>query len=685
MKINTFFSKFSFFSLLLLAVTGIFVFQAQDTPKEYQNEARTDEKPPEFYTRRIDPPVVTPFAVITKSDGFDNFNLGTDAGEVSTASNPQNPLQVIAAWNSFGAVGTDVRHTADGINWVLQGPTWGATMHGDPVVVYDSLGNGFHDNMTGPGSTITGTRVARTTDGGVTWTSIVPGNTGNDKNWMAADQTSGPYANYVYGTMTNGSACNFMRSTDHGATFTITTTLTPHGLPGAMVCVGPNGNISGGNVYVVTNSGSSFASNYTFFRSTDGGVSFTNMGSQFFANYVGTVQASRNTVEFMRTRPYPIITADNSYGTYRGRLYLVYASNNPSGDLNKPDIYSRYSTDFGTTWSAALTVNDDPNSIANHQWHPFAWSDKETGKLYVQWMDTRNCPTSDSSEIYATYSTDGGQTFAANQRISNAKAKINCLSCGGGGYPATYLGDYNGIATNPVTSTIAWTDFRFGLYTSMVAYFPDYAYKINQSRQTMYNINDSTFTFCSIPDVKLYSNKVKFTAAIISTPPANGTITLSFVNKTSYVSQDSLTAYPDSLRLRIKTSGGVTAGTYVIGVTASGPNGTPAHIRYDTVSIAPIGIQPISSQVPAQFWLYQNYPNPFNPVTNIRFDLPRSGNVKMTIYDIMGREVAVPVNGYYGAGKYNVDFDASNIASGIYFYKIETGNYNSIKKMILIK
>jgi hypothetical protein len=159
-------------------------------------------------------------------------------------------------------------------------------MFGDPASAYDSLGNLFHENMTGFGTTITGTKIAKSTSSGYSWT-VVQGNTGNDKNWLAADQTSGPYANYVYSTMTNSGSCSFARSTDNGATFNVTTSLSPHFYPGAMPCVGPHGNIQGGSVYVVTNAGgSAFAPVYTFFRSTDGGVTFSTQSSQSFANCV---------------------------------------------------------------------------------------------------------------------------------------------------------------------------------------------------------------------------------------------------------------------------------------------------------------------------------------------------------------------------------------------------------------
>ncbi len=98
-----------------------------------------------------------------------------------------------------------------------------------------------------------------------------------------------------------------------------------------------------------------------------------------------------------------------------------------------------------------------------------------------------------------------------------------------------------------------------------------------------------------------------------------------------------------------------------------------------------IGIQPISNEVPFAFGLYQNYPNPFNPITKIRFSLPESGNVMLKIYDISGREVKTLVNQNMKAGTYEADFDASGISSGVYFYKMTSGNFINTKKMIVTK
>jgi hypothetical protein len=98
-----------------------------------------------------------------------------------------------------------------------------------------------------------------------------------------------------------------------------------------------------------------------------------------------------------------------------------------------------------------------------------------------------------------------------------------------------------------------------------------------------------------------------------------------------------------------------------------------------------VGIQLISSEIPEGFKLKQNYPNPFNPVTKINFDLPFSSNVTIKVFDITGREIATLVNDFHQAGSYNVTFDAMNISSGVYFYRIEAGGFVQTKRMVLLR
>ena len=109
----------------------------------------------------------------------------------------------------------------------------------------------------------------------------------------------------------------------------------------------------------------------------------------------------------------------------------------------------------------------------------------------------------------------------------------------------------------------------------------------------------------------------------------------------------------------------------------------PEHLFVDTLVTK---VQPIAARsVPITYELEQNYPNPFNPATTIQFQLPKSGHVKLSVYDVTGRLVATLIDEKMEIGRYSVSFDAQHVASGIYFYKIETAEFNDVKKMLLIK
>jgi hypothetical protein len=83
--------------------------------------------------------------------------------------------------------------------------------------------------------------------------------------------------------------------------------------------------------------------------------------------------------------------------------------------------------------------------------------------------------------------------------------------------------------------------------------------------------------------------------------------------------------------------------------------------------------------------LAQNYPNPFNPVTTINYSIKEDGLVKLTIFNLLGEEAATLINEYQSAGNYSTNFSASQLPSGIYFYRLNTGSYSNTLKMILMK
>ena len=124
----------------------------------------------------------------------------------------------------------------------------------------------------------------------------------------------------------------------------------------------------------------------------------------------------------------------------------------------------------------------------------------------------------------------------------------------------------------------------------------------------------------------------------------------------------------------------------IAGSSVNGAGFSFAHIMFAKATITdPIGVKNIGNNIPGSYQLYQNYPNPFNPTTKIKFDLPKNGFVNLKVYDILGREVAVLVNQELQAGSKEYEFNAVNLPSGVYFYKLKAGDFTATKKLVLVK
>ena len=123
----------------------------------------------------------------------------------------------------------------------------------------------------------------------------------------------------------------------------------------------------------------------------------------------------------------------------------------------------------------------------------------------------------------------------------------------------------------------------------------------------------------------------------------------------------------------------------IIPVWTDDRKGTPNQEIYTANLSGLLAVNPVSTEIPLSFALYQNYPNPFNPVTRIDFDLPKSAFVSIRLFDILGREVKVLVSQNLNAGKFYTELNAENLSAGVYFYKIEAGDFVESKKLVLVK
>jgi len=400
---------------------------------------------------------------------FDNYQVSTNNGfaETDIAVNPRDVNNFVASDNRVtGFSGTPwVYYTTNG------GVTWGntaiASNQGDPVFCADSLGNFYCAVLS------SGIRLLKSTDKGVTWTNLgnIVSNSNADKEWIAADQTNGPYQNHVYMAYVNfatGASVDFHRSTNNGASWSFVGNMgtgTPN--PGPDVAVGP-----GGRVYLAWYNGG------TVVRvSTDGGASFNSSVQASFHSTPGTVNGSGRYVlkTDIRVNGMPHIAVDMSSTSRRGYIYNVYASNPPGPDA--ADVFCTRSTDGGVTWSSGDPVRVNNDATFTDQWMCDVSVDLQ-GRVWAMWWDSRNDdPGNMMTETYGAVSTDGGLTFTnfkiSNQNFNPAAVKI---------FQAAnhyYLGDYQGIAGRNIT---------FPFYTGQnntlqdfTAYLPDYGISFNKT------------------------------------------------------------------------------------------------------------------------------------------------------------------------------------------------------------
>ncbi len=116
----------------------------------------------------------------------------------------------------------------------------------------------------------------------------------------------------------------------------------------------------------------------------------------------------------------------------------------------------------------------------------------------------------------------------------------------------------------------------------------------------------------------------------------------------------------------------------------TGSNGSGVWLRPLSQMITASVSEP-SCELPTMFGVEQNYPNPFNPSTTIKYELPKSSMVRLSVYDMLGREVAVLVNKREDAGVRQTRFDASNLASGVYLYRLQAGDFLQSRKLIILR
>lgn len=407
-----------------------------------------------------------------------NVDASNEAGpqsETSIAINAKNPSQVVAGSNEIfrdpmrGYFSTDGGASYTGVDLPLPPPITnnGFDFGSDPTVAWDTHGNVYYGYIIvffGNGSGINGTEmaVARSSDGGKTWTptyfNLQTGSAQfNDKPMLTVDaNVNSPHRDTVYiawdNNNGNASSSNFLlvsHSTDGGQTFSApvpanNTSSGPKSVIGADPVVGADGTL-----YVAWHD--TLNSQIAESSSTDGGQTFG--ATHIIAPTNAAFDIGIPSMSTRRALVYPACGIDTTTGAFRGVLYCSWTDQTSA---NGTDIFVSRSMDGGQTWSAPARANDDPAGVANDQFNQWLAVDPANGAVDLSWNDTRNDPSHLSTDIYFTQSTNGGASYAANTKVTTAMTNESCCGADLG----NQYGDYEGIAAYNGVIHPVWTDRR---------------------------------------------------------------------------------------------------------------------------------------------------------------------------------------------------------------------------------
>ena len=173
------------------------------------------------------------------------------------------------------------------------------------------------------------------------------------------------------------------------------------------------------------------------------------------------------------------------------------------------------------------------------------------------------------------------------------------------------------------------------------------------------------------------NNSSNADSIIIERKGGGDTLNYKFIAEVSSDTNNFIDKYPDSVN--------VITNKYIYRIKAANRYSRSVYSYFPEVIWNVTSVNKAKNNLPTEYALVQNYPNPFNPSTTIEYAIPERSNVTIKVFDILGREVAILVNEEKKAGNYKIDFNASNLTSGIYFYKIEAGKFKETKKLILLK
>jgi hypothetical protein len=445
-------SKASFLAALV-SLSGVAIASGQaggHKPLPTEELEKYDNPPALLWRTGLSP------RMISQHDAFTSIQVNVDANghnitgdaanEPSICVDPTNGSKMTVGWRQFNSVASNFRQagwaytTNAGASWTFPGVLENNVFRSDPVLdstdtgtfFYLSLLETFFDNMW------------RSLDGGMSWTNIAPAK-GGDKQWFTIDNTTSTGHGFQYQSWSssgnNFGGRQFTRSTDGGVTW-----LNPVNIPNTPSWGTPDvdttGNLFIGGVNL--NTGQIWCERSTNAKIATATPSFdqntaVNLGGDIDFGALINPDGLAGQV---------FLAVDRSGSATNNNVYMM-ASVQPTGASSGTDVMFVRSSDGGHTFSTPKRVNDDP--INPNKWHWFGTlAVAPNGRIDSVWLDTRNATNNTDSQLFYSFSTDGGNTWAPNVAVSNS---FNPFI----GYPnQNKLGDYVTIVSDNTGGNVAY-------------------------------------------------------------------------------------------------------------------------------------------------------------------------------------------------------------------------------------
>jgi len=445
-------SRTRFFTCLVL-LSGLAAASAQLAPTRRvpRNEPleKYDNPPAYIYRAETSPRMISRYDTFTSYqvnvDANGNNIVGDAANECAISVDPTNPSKMAIGWRQFNSVTSNFRQggwgytTNGGTTWTFPGVLENNVFRSDPVTNSNEVGTFFYLSLLQTFCE----NMYRSTNGGQSWTELQADGLagGGDKEWFTIDKTNGPGHGFQYqsddGGNCSGSGVEFQRSTDGGVTWQAPIVV-PNGTDIGTLDVDTNGNLFIGGegfstFYCVRSSNAQIGGQTPTFDQ----VTPVNMGGHLGSGGINGVGLTGML----------FLAIDRSGGQTNNNIYML-ASVVPPGRSTTDVMFVR-STDGGLTFSAPHRINDDP--VNPSKWHWFGtFSVAPNGRLDTVWYDTRNAANNTDSQLFYSYSTDGGNTWSANVAVSNPFNPFE-------GYPnQNKIGDYITIVSDATGGNVAY-------------------------------------------------------------------------------------------------------------------------------------------------------------------------------------------------------------------------------------